>query len=179
MTLNPIGHSVGQHFTVPSAVQGHERLHSPNVQPCRRIFIPRFSKKDWRSNDFWVSLHLPIIFASVPGHGDKSTPLNPGCILQFIWTQESREQLRSCKPFPDLKLVIAHIASLQCSQLNASPARTLPCRSSPLQWRRNYGAVIAHLLPGAFYIPPGVNPENLGESSSAAAKPHLEHVLPH
>jgi hypothetical protein len=43
-----------------------------------------YSKKVWRSNDFWVSLYLPIIFTSVPGHGDKSTPLNRGCILQLI-----------------------------------------------------------------------------------------------
>ncbi len=27
-----------------------------------------------------------------------------GCILQFIWSQESKEQLRSGKSFPDLKL---------------------------------------------------------------------------
>jgi hypothetical protein len=54
------------------------------VQPGKRIFIPRFLKKVWRSNDFWVSLHLPIIFTSVPAHGDKSTPLNRGCILQLI-----------------------------------------------------------------------------------------------
>src|SRR4029077_410467 len=120
-----------------------------------------------------------IIFTSVPGRRQIDAWLSPGCILQFIWTQESREQLRSCKPFPDLKLVIAHIASLLPSQLNASPARTLPCRSSPLQWRCNYNAVIAHLLPSAFYIPPGVNTENLGESSSAASQPHLEHVSPH
>jgi hypothetical protein len=46
------------------------------VQPGNRIFIPRFSKKVWRGNDFCVSLYLPIIFTSVPGHGDKSTPLN-------------------------------------------------------------------------------------------------------
>jgi hypothetical protein len=101
------------------------------------------------------------------------------CILQFIWSQESKEQVRSGKSFPDLKLVIAHIASLLPSQLNASPARTLLCRSSPLQWRCNYSAVIAHLLPSALYIPPGVNTENLGESSSAASQPHLEHVSPH
>jgi hypothetical protein len=62
--LNPVGHSVDQLFTVPLAVQGHERLHSStyNLQPRRRIFIPRFSKKGWRSNDFWVSLYLPRIF---------------------------------------------------------------------------------------------------------------------
>jgi hypothetical protein len=28
MALKPIGHSAGQRFTVRSAVQGHERLHS-------------------------------------------------------------------------------------------------------------------------------------------------------
>ena len=33
---------------------------------------------------FAVSLYLPIIFTNVPRHGDKSTPLNRGCILQFI-----------------------------------------------------------------------------------------------
>ena len=41
-----------------------------------RLFIPRFLKEGWRSNDFCVSLYLPIIFTSVPGHGDESTPLN-------------------------------------------------------------------------------------------------------
>jgi hypothetical protein len=30
-----------------------------------------------------VSLYLPIIFTSVPGRGDKSTPLNRGCILEI------------------------------------------------------------------------------------------------
>ena len=43
---------------------------------------------------FAVSLYLPIIFTNVSGRGDKSTPLNRGCILQFISSQESREQLR-------------------------------------------------------------------------------------
>jgi hypothetical protein len=37
------------------------------VQPGGRIFIPRFLKKAGGSNDFWVSLYLPIIFTSVPG----------------------------------------------------------------------------------------------------------------
>jgi len=36
------------------------------IQPGGRIFIPRFSKKGWRNNDFSVSLYLPIIFTSVP-----------------------------------------------------------------------------------------------------------------
>jgi hypothetical protein len=99
MTLNPVGHSVGQRSIVPSAVQGHERLHSSMYNRAGRIFIPRFSKKGWRSNDFWVSIYLPVIFTSLPGHADKSTPLNRGCILQFICSQESREQLRSCKIF--------------------------------------------------------------------------------
>ena len=43
---------------------------------------------------FAVSLYLPIISTNVPGRGDKSTPLNRGCILQFISSQVSREQLR-------------------------------------------------------------------------------------
>jgi len=29
------------------------------IQPGKRIFIPRFLKKDWCSNDFWASLYLP------------------------------------------------------------------------------------------------------------------------
>jgi len=48
--INPVGHSVDQLFTVPSAVQDHERL-LIYVQPRRRIFIPRFLKKVCRSND--------------------------------------------------------------------------------------------------------------------------------
>jgi len=27
------------------------------VQPGKRIFIPRFLKKGWRNNDFWVGMH--------------------------------------------------------------------------------------------------------------------------
>jgi len=45
MTLNPIGHSVGQRFTIPSAVQGHERFHSFTYNRAGVIFIPRFLKK--------------------------------------------------------------------------------------------------------------------------------------
>jgi hypothetical protein len=45
MTLNPIGHSVGQRFTIPSAVQGHERFHSSTYNRAGVIFIPRFLKK--------------------------------------------------------------------------------------------------------------------------------------
>jgi len=52
---------------------------------AQAYFYSTILEKVWRGNDFWVSLYLPIIFTSVPGHGDKSTPLNRGCILQFIW----------------------------------------------------------------------------------------------
>ena len=52
MTLNPVGHSVGQLFTVPSAVQGHERLHSSMYNQAGVFLFHDFSKKDWRSNDF-------------------------------------------------------------------------------------------------------------------------------
>jgi hypothetical protein len=52
MTLNPIGHSVGQRFTLPSAVQGHERLHSYTYNRARVFLFHDFSKKIWRSNDF-------------------------------------------------------------------------------------------------------------------------------
>jgi hypothetical protein len=50
------------------------------VQP---YFYSTILKKAGGSNDFWVWLCLLIIFTSVPRHGDKSTPLNRGCILQF------------------------------------------------------------------------------------------------
>jgi len=83
MILNPIGHSVGQFFNVPSAVKGHERLHSSTYNQAGAFLFQDFLRKAG-SNDFLVSLHLPIIFTSVPGHGDKSTPLNRGCILQLI-----------------------------------------------------------------------------------------------
>jgi hypothetical protein len=53
-----------------------------------------FSKKRGAAMIFAVSLYLPIIFTNVPRRGDNSTPLNRGCILQFISSQESREQLR-------------------------------------------------------------------------------------
>jgi hypothetical protein len=45
MTLNPIGHSVGQRFIIPSAVQGHKRFHSSMYNRAGVIFIPRFLKK--------------------------------------------------------------------------------------------------------------------------------------
>jgi hypothetical protein len=84
ITLKPVAHSVGQLLTVPSAIQGHELLHSSIYNQADVFLFHDFSKKERRSNDFWVSLHLPIIFTSVPAHGDKSTPLNRGCILQLI-----------------------------------------------------------------------------------------------
>lgn len=148
------------------------------IHPCTTrwtFFYSRiFRKRRGAEMIFAVPLYLPIIFTNVPGRGDKSTSLNRGCILQFISSQGSqRTAQKAAKPFPDLKLVIAHIASLLPSQLNASPARTLLCRSSPLQWRCNYSAVIAHLLPSAFTFRQGWNSENLGESSSAASQPHL------
>jgi hypothetical protein len=48
---------------------------------------------------------------SVPGCDGKSTRLDRGCILQFIWSQESREQLRRRKSFPGFETgFIAHSA---------------------------------------------------------------------
>jgi hypothetical protein len=52
MALNPIGHSVGQFLTVPSAVQGHERLHSSTYNQANVFLFQDFSKKERRSNDF-------------------------------------------------------------------------------------------------------------------------------
>jgi hypothetical protein len=71
MILNPIGHSVGQFFNVPSAVQGQERLHSSTCNQAGAFLFQDFSKKAG-SNDFLVSLYSPIIFTSVPGR-EKST----------------------------------------------------------------------------------------------------------
>jgi hypothetical protein len=67
MTLKPIGHSVGQRFTVASAVKGHERLHSSTYNRAAAFLFHDFLKKDWRSDDFWVSLCLPIIFTACLG----------------------------------------------------------------------------------------------------------------
>ena len=43
---------------------------------------------------FAVSLYLTIIFTNVAGRGDKSTPLNRGCILQIYPEPGIREHLR-------------------------------------------------------------------------------------
>jgi hypothetical protein len=45
MALNPIGHSVGQFLTVPSAVQGHERLHSSTYNQAVEFLFQDFKKK--------------------------------------------------------------------------------------------------------------------------------------
>jgi hypothetical protein len=67
MTFSPVGHSVDQRFNVPSAVRGHERLHSFTYNQAGVFLFHDFFKKDWRSDDFWVSLYFPIILTSVPG----------------------------------------------------------------------------------------------------------------
>ena len=55
------------------------------------VFFGGVFEKVWRSNDFWVSLHLPIIFTSVPARRQIDAAEPHGCILQFIWSQESRK----------------------------------------------------------------------------------------
>jgi hypothetical protein len=45
MTLNLIGHSVGQRFTVPSAVKGHERLHSSMYNRAGVFLFHDFRKR--------------------------------------------------------------------------------------------------------------------------------------
>jgi hypothetical protein len=64
--INPVGHSVDQLFTVPSAVQDHERL-LIYVQPRRRIFIPRFLKKSDAAIDFCRSSPLAHSLAIMRG----------------------------------------------------------------------------------------------------------------
>jgi hypothetical protein len=55
MALNPIGHSVGQFLTVPSAVQGHERLHSSTYNQAVEFLFQDF-KKSWQQRFFGVAL---------------------------------------------------------------------------------------------------------------------------
>ena len=43
-----------------------------------------YSKKVWRSNDFLGVALLTNNLYQRAWHGDKSTPLNRGCILQLI-----------------------------------------------------------------------------------------------
>jgi hypothetical protein len=90
ITLKPVAHSVGQLLTVPSAIQGHELLHSSMYNHPDVFLFHDFSERRGAAMIFAVSLYLPIIFSSVPGHGDKSTSLIRGCILQFISSQESQ-----------------------------------------------------------------------------------------
>jgi hypothetical protein len=45
MTLNPIDRSVGQCFTVPSAAQGHERLHSSTYNRASVLLFHDFRKR--------------------------------------------------------------------------------------------------------------------------------------
>jgi hypothetical protein len=90
ITLKPVAHSVGQLLTVPSAIQGHELLHSPMYNQADVFLFHDFSKRRGAAMIFAVSLYLPIIFTNVPGRGDKSTSLNRGCILQFISSQGSQ-----------------------------------------------------------------------------------------
>jgi hypothetical protein len=52
MTLNPIGHSVGQRLTLPSAVQGHERLHSSTYNRAGVFLFHDFLQKDLAQQRF-------------------------------------------------------------------------------------------------------------------------------
>jgi len=47
-------------------------------------FYSTIFEKGLAQQRFLGVAYLPIIFTSVPGHSDKSTPLNRGCILQLI-----------------------------------------------------------------------------------------------
>jgi hypothetical protein len=81
--LKPVAHSVGQLFTVPSAVRGRERLHSSTYNQAAVFLFHDFSKRIGAPMIFAVSLYEPISFTSASGRGDKSPPLNRGCILEI------------------------------------------------------------------------------------------------
>jgi hypothetical protein len=98
--LNP----VGQLFIVPAAVKDHERSYSTTYNRAGLFLFHDFRKRAAAAMIFAVSLYPPIIFTKVPGRGDNSTPLNRGCILQFISSQDPESSSESCKSFPNLKL---------------------------------------------------------------------------
>jgi len=87
ITLKPVAHSVGQLLTVPSAIQGHELLHSSMYNQADVFLFHDFSKKERRSNDFCgVALPANNLYQRA-WRGDKSTSLVRGCILQFTSSQ--------------------------------------------------------------------------------------------
>ena len=92
-----------------------------------------FSEKERRSNDFCcVALPANNLYQRAWARRQidvAESRLHPAIYLEPGIPENSSE---SCKSFPDLKLGYCPQRSLLPSQLNASPARTFLCRSSPL-----------------------------------------------
>jgi hypothetical protein len=122
ITLKPVARSVGQLITVPSAIQGHELLHSSMYNQADVFLFHDFSKKERRSNDFcgvalpannlhqraWARRQIDVAEsrlhpATYPGA--RNLENSSEAVNRFLFETGS----------------FAHSASLLPSQLNASP----------------------------------------------------------
>jgi hypothetical protein len=105
ITLKPVAHSVGQLLTVPSAIQGHELLHSSIYNQADVFLFHDFSKKERRSNDFCgVALPANNLYQRAWARRQidvAESRLHPAIYLEPGIPENSSE---SCKSFPDLKL---------------------------------------------------------------------------
>jgi hypothetical protein len=105
MTLKPVAHSVGQLFTVPSAIQGHERLHSSMYNQVDVFLFQDFSKKERRRNDFCgAALPANNLYQRAWARRQldaAESRLHPAILSRAKNPENSSE---SCKSFRDLKL---------------------------------------------------------------------------
>ena len=105
ITLKPVAHSVGELLAVPSAIQGHELLHSSMYNQADVFLFHDFSKKERRSNDFCgVALPANNLYQRALARRQievAESRLHPAIYLEPGIPENSSE---SCKSFPDLKL---------------------------------------------------------------------------
>jgi hypothetical protein len=105
ITLKPVAHSVGQLLTVPSAIQGHELLHSSMYNRADVFLFHDFSKKERRSNDVCgVALPANNLYQRARARRQidvTESRLHPAIYLEPGIPENSSE---SCKSFPDMKL---------------------------------------------------------------------------
>ncbi|HEU5238862.1 MAG TPA: hypothetical protein VFU37_17145 [Pyrinomonadaceae bacterium] len=81
--MNPIGHSVGQRFNVPSAVHGHERLHSSTYNQAGVFLFHDFRKRTGAATIFdwgvWNRLLERIAFRLILTRIGTLSELNVTC----------------------------------------------------------------------------------------------------
>jgi hypothetical protein len=95
ITLKPVAHSVGQLLTVPSAIQGHELLHSSMYNQADVFLFHDFCGVALPANNLykraWARRQIDV----------ARSRLHPAIYLEPGIPENSSE---ICKSFPDLKL---------------------------------------------------------------------------